>query len=77
MKFDEYKYTDDIFTEDDWDIVCLKKSISMLSEAERNIIYTYADTGSQREVARIMGCSTSLINQYIQKIRNKIKKYVY
>lgn len=75
---EEYKFTDDIFNEDDKRAYIAKKVIfQQLNEVDRTIILLYAHTGSLRQLGKILGCSHSTIRPEVNRIKediiNKIK----
>lgn len=64
---------DDMFTKDEEAVICMKHIMRRLPAYERNIIILYAETGSLRETARMLGCSHQTIAKEIRRIREKIK----
>lgn len=70
----EYEpHPDDIFNEDTAFVSVIKDTIfTKLTEAEKRVILLYAELGTQRDVARLLGVSASSINIYIKKIRVKL-----
>lgn len=64
---------DDMFAKDGEDVLQAKRIMRRLPPAERNIMIIYAETGSLRETARMLGCSHQTIAKEIRRIREKIK----
>lgn len=54
--------------------VALLSAIGKLSEADRRILYLYADTASMRETGKALGVSASTVYYVIKRIREQIKK---
>ena len=63
----------DIFNDDD-SKVALLSAIGKLSEADRRILYLYADTASMRETGKALGVSASTVYYIVKRIRQQIKK---
>ena len=61
----------DIFNDDD-SKVALLSAIGKLSEADRRILYLYADTASMRETGKALGVSASTVFYIIKRIRKLI-----
>ena len=61
----------DIFNDDD-SKVALLSAIGKLSEADRRILYLYAETASMRETGKALGVSASTVFYIIRRIRNFI-----
>lgn len=61
----------DIFNDDD-SKVALLRAIGKLSEADRRILYLYADTESMRKTGEALGVSASTVYYIIKRIRNFI-----
>ena len=61
----------DIFNDDD-SKVALLRAIGKLSEADRRILYLYADTASMRETGKALGVSASTVFYIIKRIRKLI-----
>ena len=63
----------DIFNDDDSKVELLR-AIGKLSEADRRILYLYADTASMRETGKALGVSASTVYYIVKRIRQQIKK---
>ena len=61
----------DIFKDDDRKVALLR-AIGKLTEADRRILYLYADTASMRETGKALGVSASTVFYIIRRIRNFI-----
>lgn len=61
----------DIFQDTDRKVALLS-AIGKLSEADRRILYLYADTASMRETGKALGVSASTVFYIIRRIRNFI-----
>ena len=61
----------DIFNDDD-SKVALLSAIGKLSEADRRILYLYAETASMRETGKALGVSASTVFYIIKRIRKLI-----
>ena len=66
----EYKYEFDIFEESD-----KLKYLNCLSTAEKRVLILYCETNSYRKVAEYLNVSATTVNNYIKKIKNKLKIY--
>ena len=74
---EDYSPNEDIFNEEsDLVSICKKYIYSELTEAEKRVIILYAELGTQRDVARLLGVSAASINIYIKKIRKKLAKKI-
>lgn len=62
----------DIFNDDDRKVKLLS-AIGKLSEADRRILYLYADTASMRETGKALGVSASTVYYIVKRIRKQIK----
>ena len=62
----------DIFNDDD-SKVALLNAIGKLTEADRRILYLYADTASMRETGKALGVSASTVYYIVKRIRQQIK----
>ena len=62
----------DIFNDDDRKVKLLS-AIGKLSEADRRILYLYADTASMRETGKALGVSASTVYYIVKRIRQQIK----
>lgn len=61
----------DIFNDDDRKVALLS-AIGKLTEADRRILYLYADTASMRETGKALGVSASTVFYIIKRIRKLI-----
>lgn len=61
----------DIFNDDDRKVALLN-SIGHLTEADRRILYLYAETASMRETGKVLGVSASTVYYIIKRIRKLI-----
>ena len=62
----------DIFKDDDRKVALLR-AIGKLTEADRRILYLYADTASMRETGKALGVSASTVYYIVKRIRQQIK----
>lgn len=62
----------DIFNDDDSKVKLLS-AIGKLSEADRRILYLYADTASMRDTGKALGVSASTVYYIVKRIRQQIK----
>lgn len=53
--------------------VALLNAIDHLTEADRRILYLYADTASMRETGKALGVSASTVYYIVKRIRQQIK----
>lgn len=61
----------DIFNDDDRKVALLN-AIGKLTEADRRILYLYAETASMRETGKALGVSASTVFYIIKRIRKLI-----
>lgn len=61
-----------IFQDDDRKVALLS-AIGKLTEADRRILYLYADTASMRETGKALGVSASTVFYIVKRIRQQIK----
>ena len=61
----------DIFNDDDRKFALLR-AVGKLTEADRRILYLYAETASMRETGKALGVSASTVFYIIRRIRNFI-----
>lgn len=61
----------DIFNDDDRKVALLR-SIGNLTEADRRILYLYAETASMRKTGEALGVSASTVFYIIKRIRKLI-----
>ena len=62
----------DIFNDDDRKVALLN-AIGKLTEADRRILYLYAETSSMRETGKALGVSASTVYYIVKRIRQQIK----
>ena len=62
----------DIFNDDDRKVTLLR-AIGKLTEADRRILYLYAETASMRETGKALGVSASTVYYIVKRIRQQIK----
>ena len=62
----------DIFNDDDSKVELLR-AIGQLTEADRRILYLYAETASMRETGKALGVSASTVFYIVKRIRQQIK----
>ena len=62
----------DIFNDDDRKVALLN-AIGKLTEADRRILYLYAETASMRETGKALGVSASTVYYIVKRIRQQIK----
>lgn len=65
------EYKEDIFNDTEA-FIKLKQTINKLNVDEKNLLLLYADMGSLRKTANIIGCSASTIYLKITEIRKKL-----
>ena len=53
--------------------VALLNAIGKLTEADRRILYLYAETASMRETGKALGVSASTVYYIVKRIRQQIK----
>ena len=61
----------DIFNDDDRKFALLR-AVGKLTEADRRILYLYAETASMRETGKALGVSASTVFYIIKRIRKLI-----
>lgn len=69
---DEYKPDYSIFTDDDDMMIKIKEAVQRLSDADRIIFILYCETGSLREVGKVLGVSHTTVFKCIKTIKDKI-----
>ena len=62
----------DIFNDTDRKVALLN-AIGKLTEADRRILYLYAETASMRETGKALGVSDSTVYYIVKRIRQQIK----
>lgn len=76
MMIKEYEPpTEDIWTEEDEEIIMLKKAVQSLSPADRIIFLLYAEYGSLRQVGKELGVSHTTIYKQIKIIKDQIREW--
>ena len=66
---------EDIWTEEDEEIIMLKKAVASLSPADRIIFLLYAEYGSLRQVGKELGVSHTTIYKQINLIKSQIREW--
>lgn len=70
----------DIFNDTDRKVALLN-AVDHLTEADRRILYLYAETASMRETGKALGVSASTVYYIVKRIReqikNELKQYDY
>lgn len=69
---DEYKPDHSIFTDDDDMMIKIKEAVQRLSDADRIIFILYCETGSLREVGKVLGVSHTTVFKAIKDIKQRI-----
>ena len=69
----DYKYEEDVMTNDDERVIEIKKAISKLLEPDRIIFCLYVDIGSSRKLGKILGVSRSTVLKEINRIKLEIR----
>jgi DNA-directed RNA polymerase specialized sigma subunit len=69
---DEYKPDHSIFTDDDDMMINIKEAVQRLSDADRIIFILYCETGSLREVGKVLGVSHTTVFKAIKDIKQRI-----
>lgn len=62
----------DIFNDTDRKVALLN-AIGKLTEADRRILYLYAETASMRDTGKALGVSASTVYYIVKRIRQQIK----
>ena len=62
----------DVFNDTDRKVALLN-AIGKLTEADRRILYLYADTASMRDTGKALGVSASTVYYIVKRIRQQIK----
>ena len=66
---------EDIWTEEEDEMIMLKKAVQSLSPADRIIFLLYAEYGSLRQVGKELGVSHTTIYKQINLIKSQIKDW--
>jgi RNA polymerase sigma-70 factor (ECF subfamily) len=76
MMIKEYEPpVEDIWTEEEDEMIMLKKAVQSLSPADRIIFLLYAEYGSLRQVGKELGVSHTTIYKQINLIKSQIKDW--
>ena len=62
----------DVFNDTDRKVALLN-AIGKLTEADRRILYLYAETASMRDTGKALGVSASTVYYIVKRIRQQIK----
>lgn len=73
----EYEDKEEDMMEDTDELISLYDAINTLNEADRIILYLYAELGSLRAVGRTLGVSYSTARKAVQEIKGKIFENLY
>ena len=73
----EYEDKEEDMMEDTDELIALYGAINQLNEADRIILYLYAELGSLRAVGRTLGVSYSTARKAVQEIKGKIFDNLY
>lgn len=68
----EYEYEDNVMTEDDPRVTCIKWALTQIPDADRIIYCLWLDQESSRKVGKILGVSHSTILKELRRIKNEI-----
>ncbi len=68
----EYEDKEEDIMEDTDELLGVYDAVNQLNEADRIILYLYAELGSLRAVGRTLGVSYSTARKAVQEIKNKI-----
>lgn len=68
----EYEDKEENIMEDTDELLGVYDAVNALNEADRIILYLYAELGSLRAVGRTLGVSYSTARKAVQEIKNKI-----
>lgn len=68
----EYEDKEENIMEDTDELLEVYGAVNGLNEADRIILYLYAELGSLRAVGRTLGVSYSTARKAVQEIKNKI-----
>lgn len=73
---EDYQPDYSIWSNDNEQMTKLKEAVQQLDDADRIIFVLYAETGSLREVGKILGVSHTTVFKTIKEIRAKIFNYI-
>lgn len=68
----EYEDKEEDIMQDTDELLGVYDAVNALNEADRIILYLYAELGSLRAVGRTLGVSYSTARKAVQEIKNKI-----
>lgn len=68
----EYKPNYDIFCDDDEQMTAIKEAVQNLPDADRIIFILYCESGSLREVGKMLGVSHTTVYKTIKQIKKQI-----
>ena len=73
----EYEDKEENIMEDTDELLEIYDAVNALNEADRIILYLYAELGSLRAVGRTLGVSYSTARKAVQEIKGKIFDNLY
>ena len=73
----EYEDKEENIMEDTDELLGVYDAVNQLNEADRIILYLYAELGSLRAVGRTLGVSYSTARKAVQEIKGKIYDNLY
>lgn len=73
----EYEDKEENIMEDTDELLEVYDAVNALNEADRIILYLYAELGSLRAVGRTLGVSYSTARKAVQEIKGKIYDNLY
>lgn len=73
----EYEDKEEDIMEDTDELLEVYDAVNQLNEADRIILYLYAELGSLRAVGRTLGVSYSTARKAVQEIKGKIFDNLY
>ena len=73
----EYEDKEENIMEDTDELLEVYDAVNQLNEADRIILYLYAELGSLRAVGRTLGVSYSTARKAVQEIKGKIYDNLY
>lgn len=73
----EYEDKEENIMEDTDELLEIYDAVNALNEADRIILYLYAELGSLRAVGRTLGVSYSTARKAVQEIKGKIYDNLY
>lgn len=73
----EYEDKEENIMEDTDELLEVYSAVNQLNEADRIILYLYAELGSLRAVGRTLGVSYSTARKAVQEIKGKIYDNLY